>query len=227
VQFLLADETGLGPKLVADNKLKDKIGSFIEKLAAGNNVQNRDLATWLGDDWVAGLEQAWIEQKEIRQEFAEKPEAVLEYEARFKTARLLENRANGYSLKRNSKQARIFHEKAEVAFERLLERFHELTAADYSLHTWFDRMPDFSTGNEPSLCADAMPQVRTSRSLSNTSSGHSMIEKKRALKMRLLKETLAAMTYVDERTEEEVVAQQEKDAAKLDKFLKNCDQIEY
>lgn len=227
MQFLLADETGLGAKLVADNKLKDKIHSFIEKLAAGKNVQNRDLVTWLGADWVIGLERAWTEQKARRQDFAEKPEAVLEYEARFKKARLLENRANAYSLRGNSKQAKIFHEKADVAFERLLERFNELTVADYSLHTWFDRMSDFSTGSEPSLCAADMPHVRTSRSLSNTASGHSAVEKKRALKIRLLEETLAAMTYVDERTEEEVVAQEKKVAAKLDKFLKSFDQNEY
>jgi hypothetical protein len=203
--------------------LAKKMEKFLAKLIAGKTVQNRDLATWLGDDWIAGFEQAWIEQKERRQEFSEKPDAVLEYETRFKKARLLENRANAYSLRGNSKQAQIFHAKAEVAFERLLERHGELTSADYSLHSWFDRIPEFTAGNEPSLCAEAMPHVRTSRSLSNTASGHSAVEKKRALKIRLLEETLAGFTYVEQRSESELQVKSASEAALLSKFLKSAD----
>jgi hypothetical protein len=204
-------------------KLEAKLHSFLDRLKAGKNVQNRDLATWLGDNWISAFEQAWIEQKERRQEFSEKPDAVLEYETRLKKARFLENKADGFSRAGNSKQAQIFHAKAEVAFEGLLERHEELTSADYSLHSWFDRIPDYAAGNEPSLCAEAMPQVRTSRSLSNTASGHSAVEKKRALKIRLLEEALAGLTYVEQRSESELQAQKAREAALLSKFLKSAD----
>lgn len=202
------------------SKLEAKLQSFIDKLKAGKTVQNRDLATWLGAEWVAGLEQAWTEQMERRQEVAEKPDVLLEYEALFKKARFLENKADGYSRAGNRKQTQIFRAQSETAYEILLERYQELIAADYSLHTWFDRMPDFTAGSEPSLCAEAMPHVRTSRSLSNTSSGHGFVETKRAQKLRFLEQELAGLTYVDKRSESEIIAQKEHNAALLKEFLK-------
>lgn len=171
-------------------KREAKLRGFLAKLEAGQNVQNRDLETWLGADYAGTIDGAWEVQLDLRKEFLEKPVAIVEYDELFRAARILENRAEGYSRRGNHKQAQIFHAKAEVAFERLLERYVEITAADFSLHGWFDRVPDFTVGNKPSLCAETMPQVRTSRSLNNKSGGIGAVESKRDVKISVLRGAL-------------------------------------
>jgi hypothetical protein len=171
-------------------KREAKLRGFLAKLEAGQNVQNRDLETWLGANYAGAIDGAWEAQLDLRKEFSEKPDAIVEYEERFRAARLWENRGEGYSTRGKHKQAQIFHAKAEVAFERLLERYQEITAADYTLHGWFDRMPDLTAGNEPGLCAEAMPQVITSRGIHNTSSGSSVVQSKRQVKIEVLRGAL-------------------------------------
>jgi hypothetical protein len=92
------------------------------------------------------------------------------------------------------------------------------TAADYSLHGWFDRMADFSLGNSPNLCAETMPQVRTSRSLNNMNNGSSMVESKRDVKIGVVR---AALRDIED--EKNPVATSENTSNKLDRFLKNLD----
>lgn len=196
-------------------KREAKLRGFLAKLEAGQNVQNRDLETWLGADYAGTIDGAWEAQLDLRKEFLEKPIAIVEYDELFRAARILENRAEGYSRRRNSKQAQIFHAKAEVAFERLLERYQEITAADLSLHGWFDRIADFTAGNEPSLCAEAMPQVITSRGIHNTSGGSSVVQSKRQVKIEVLR---AALQEIE--TARNPVAATENTSNRLERFLK-------
>jgi hypothetical protein len=130
----------------------------------------------------------------------------------------LENRSEGYSTRGKHKQAQVFHAKAEAAYERLLERYQEITAADYSLHGWFDRMADFTLGNSPSFCAENMPQVRTSRSLSNMNKGCSIVESKRDVKISVVRAALR-----DIETARNPVVTSEKPSSRLERFLKNLD----
>jgi tetratricopeptide (TPR) repeat protein len=198
------------------DKREAKLRGFLAKLEAGQHVQNRDLETWLGADCAGIIRGTWEQQLDLRKEFLEKPAAIVEYEDLFRAARLLENRSEGYSTRGKHKQAQIFHEKAEAAYERLLERYQEITAADFSLHGWFDRMADFAAGNEPGLCAEAMPQVRTSRSLNNTSGGMGVEESKRQVKIGVIRDALWEIEAA-----RNPVATTENSSSRLERFLKN------
>jgi hypothetical protein len=200
------------------DKREAKLRGFLAKLEAGQHVQNRDLETWLGTDYAGAINGAWQQQLDLRKEFLEKPAAITEYDELFRAARILENRSNGYSTRGNHKQAQIFHAKAEVAFERLLVRYEELTSADLSLHTWFDRMPDVTPEERPSLCAETMPQVCTSRSLNNTSGGMGVEESKRQVKIGVLRDALREIEIA-----RNPVTTTDNSSTRLDRFLKNLD----
>lgn len=199
-------------------KREAKLQKFLAKLEAGQHVQNRDLETWLGVDYAGAIDGAWQQQMDLRKEFLEKPDAIIEYENLFCVARLLENRSEGYSTRGKHKQAQIFHAKAEAAFERLLERYVEITDADYTLHGWFDRIADFTLGNSPSLCAEKMPQVQTSRSLNNRNNGSSIVERKRDIKIGVVRAALRDIADA-----QNPVATSENASNRLDRFLKNLD----
>jgi tetratricopeptide (TPR) repeat protein len=197
-------------------KRETKLRVFLAKLEAGQHVQNRDLETWLGAEYAGAIDGAWEAQLDLRKEFLEKPDAIVEYENLFRAARLWENRGEGYSTRGKHKQAQIFHAKAEVAYERLLERYQEITAADLSLHGWFDRIVDFTAGNEPSLCAEAMPQIKTSRSLNNMNKGNSIVESKRDVKIGVIRAALREIEDV-----KNPVATTENASNRLERFLRN------
>ncbi len=196
-------------------KREAKLRGFLAKLEARQHVQNRDLETWLGADYAGAIDGAWEAQLDLRKEFLEKPDAIVEYDELFCAARLLENRSEGYSTRGKHKQAQVFHAKALAAYERLLERYQEITAADYSLHGWFDRMADFSLGNSPNLCAETMPQVRTSRSLNNMNNGSSMVESKRDVKIGVVR---AALRDIEDA--QNPVVTTENTSSRLERFLK-------
>lgn len=151
---------------------KAKLEALLAKLNAGSDVQNRDLRTWLGEAGFAAYEAAWREQLDLRAELATKPDAVQEYERRFRDARLLENRAEGYAARGNSEQARRFRAKSEAAYERLLEYVQEQVRADPDLRSWFDRIPETDPENAPGLTAECMPHAVSSRSLNREKDHH-------------------------------------------------------
>lgn len=170
---------------------KTKLRGFLAKLEAGKNVQNRDLYTWLGAEWKGAIDGAWETELEQRKVLSSKPEAICQYENVFRQARLLENRADGYSRAGNAKQAHAFRARADRAYEALLVRYQEIVGADLSLHSWFDRQPSFAGGQGPSLCAETMPHVRTSRSLNNEGVAESMMERKLVVKAGVVRQALA------------------------------------
>ena len=201
-----------------DNKLRRRLRLefLLERLRAGHDVQSRDLKTWLGQAAFAEYEAAWQEQLKLRDELASKPEAVRQYEVRFRDARLLENRADGYAAKGNLRQARAFRAKSEAAYERLLEFVQELVQADASLHEWFDRIPDVDAENAPSLIAECMPHVVSSRSLNRTIAHHRSrsLKSKREIKREALEAALGE--YQDKQV---VTENTDRDLTLLSDFL--------
>jgi hypothetical protein len=204
------------------DKREAKLRGFLAKLEAGQHVQNRDLETWLGADCAGIIRGTWEQQLDLRKEFLEKPAAITEYDELFRAARMFENRSEGYSTRGKHKQAQIFHAKAAVAFERLLVRYEELTSADLTLHTWFDRIPNFTAEEHPSLCAIDMPKVRTSRSLDNMSSGMGIEESKRQVKIGVIRDALREIEAA-----RNLVATTENSSSRLERFLKNLDADTY
>jgi hypothetical protein len=198
------------------NIRQEKLEKILQRLRTGRDVQNRDLRTWLGEAGFAAFEAAWHEQLELRKELEEKPDAVTDYERRFRDARLLENRANGHAARGNMQQARKLRAASEVAYERLLEFFQEQLHADPWLREWFDRFPENDPETAPSLIAECMPHVVTSRSTNCGRSHHRThsLKTKRDVKIDAVSAALAEC----EPTQEHEGATQD-GTGKLRKFL--------
>jgi len=56
-----------------ETKRLNKLQTIAEKLSRGENVQNRQLQTWLSVDEYAQIEAEWQEQLELRGELKDKP----------------------------------------------------------------------------------------------------------------------------------------------------------
>ena len=92
------DKTNPRRKLAKDETTKlAKLEGIVEKLKRGENVQNRQLQTWLSEDEYAQVDIEWQEQLEIREELKDKPSELKRYEEKLKQATFYYNRAEGYS----------------------------------------------------------------------------------------------------------------------------------
>ena len=61
-------------KLTAEEtKSLAKLEAIAEKVRRGENVQKRQLQTWLSEDEYAQIEAEWKEQLELREELKDKP----------------------------------------------------------------------------------------------------------------------------------------------------------
>ena len=76
-----------------------KLEAIAEKLTRGENVQNRQLQTWLSVDEYEQIEAEWQEQLELREELKDKPSDLKRYEEKLRDATFNYNRAEGYSSK--------------------------------------------------------------------------------------------------------------------------------
>ena len=83
----------------ADTKRLAKLEAIADRLKRGENLQNRQLQTWLSDDEYAQIEAEWQEQLELREELKDKPSDLKRYEEKLREATFNYNRAEGYSSK--------------------------------------------------------------------------------------------------------------------------------
>ena len=82
------------PKLTAEEtKRLMKLEGIAGKLKRGENVQNRQLHTWLSEEEYEQLEYEWQEQLELRNELKDKPSYLKRYEEKLKQATFNYNRA--------------------------------------------------------------------------------------------------------------------------------------
>ena len=63
-----------------------KLEGIADKLKRGENVQNRQLQTWLSDDEYAQIEAEWQEQLDLREELKDKPNDLKRYEEKLREA---------------------------------------------------------------------------------------------------------------------------------------------
>ena len=80
-----------------ENKRLNKLEGIAEKLKRGENVQNRQLQTWLSEEEYEQIEYEWQEQLELREELIEKPSDSKLYEEKLRDATVNYNRVKGYS----------------------------------------------------------------------------------------------------------------------------------
>ena len=141
------------------------------KLTNGEHVQNRRIATWLTQEQYSEYLDGWKEQKELREEAADKPHDIVAYEQLFRRAQFLSNRADGYSSKANSKQALKFRAQCESVLEDLLTHLEECLHSDPELRNWFDRVPEWTIAGDVFADIEAVPRVITTRSRLKQSDG--------------------------------------------------------
>jgi tetratricopeptide (TPR) repeat protein len=145
-------------------KRLSKLEAIAEKLRRRENVQNRQLQTWLSEDEYEQLGYAWQEQLELRDELRDKPSDLKRYEEKLREATFNYNRAEGYSSKGKHNTAKKFYNKGESLCEDALEILQELLLYDSSLRIWFDRDIDFEVGGDLSADIVSLPRLVTSRS---------------------------------------------------------------
>ena len=76
-----------------------KLESIADKLKRGENVQNRQLQTWLSEEEYEQIVYDWHEQLELRGELKDKPSELKRYEEKLKEAIMMRNRSDSYHRK--------------------------------------------------------------------------------------------------------------------------------
>ncbi|MEK9571569.1 MAG: hypothetical protein VW124_21285, partial [Paracoccaceae bacterium] len=141
-----------------------RLEAIADKLRRGENVQNRQLQTWLSEEEYGQLEYGWQEQLELRSELRDKPSDLKRYEEKLREATFNYNRAEGYSSKGKHDTAKTFYNKSESVCEDALEILQEILHYDSSLRFWFDREISFEVGSDLSADIVSLPRLVTSRS---------------------------------------------------------------
>ncbi|MDB2508557.1 hypothetical protein N9X37_07430 [Planktomarina temperata] len=160
-----------------EHRRLSKIEAIANKLKRGENVQNRQLQTWLSKDEYAQIEAEWQEQLELREELKDKPSDLKRYEAKLKEAIMMRNRSDAYHRKGKKSAAYKLDSKCESLSEDALEILQEIVAADASLQIWFDRNLDFGHGSLIDASLGNLPRLVTSRSIDKLRDDSRLVKK--------------------------------------------------
>ena len=192
-----------------------KLEAIAEKLKRGENVQNRQLQTWLSEDEYAQIEAEWQEQLELRSELKDKPSDLKRYEEKLREATFNYNRAEGYSSKGKHSTAKKFYNKSESLCEDALEILQEILHYDSSLRVWFDRDISFEVGGDLSADIVSLPRLVTSRSHEKLSDD-SRLTRKQSVKLAVVERAIHSIGR-------DTAPASKDDVSKLDKFLNTDD----
>ena len=198
-----------------ETKRLSKLEEIADKPKLEENVQNRQLQTWLSEEEYKQLEYEWQEQLVLREELKDKPSDLKRYEEKLKQATFNYNRAEGYSSKGKHSTAKKFYNKSESLCEDALEILQEILHYDSSLRIWFDRDISFEVGGELSADIVSLPRFVTSRS-NEKLSDDSRLTSKQSVKLALVER---AMHNIGR----DAVPAPKDTASKLDKFLNTND----
>ena len=196
---------------VEETKRLAKLETIADKLKRGENVQNRQLQTWLSEDEFAQIEAEWQEQLALRETLKDKPSELKRYEEKLKEAIMMRNRSDADHRKGNKASAYNLDSKCESLCEDALEILHEIVQHDASLQIWFDRDLDFGHGSLIDASIGNLPRLVTSRSI-DKKSGDSRIARKQSVKLAAVERAIHNIGRVTAPASESL-------ASKLDKFL--------
>ena len=194
-----------------ETKRLSKLEAIANKLKRGENVQNRQLHTWLSEEGYEQLEYAWQEQLELREELKDKSTDLKRYEEKLKQATFNYNRAEGYSSKGKHNTAKKFYNKSESLCEDALEILQEILHSDSTLRVWFDRDISFEVGGDLSADIVSLPRLVTSRSYEKLSND-SRLTSKQSVKLAVVERALYSIGRG-------AAPASKDDVSKLDKFL--------
>ena len=150
---------------VEEQKRLAKLEGIVDKLKRGENVQNRQLQTWLSADEYEQIAAEWDTQKLFREELKDKPDELKRYEDKLKEAIMMRNRSDAYHRRGKKSAAYKLDSKCESLCEDALEILQEIVAADASLQIWFDRNLNFEHGSLIDASLGSLPRLVTSRSI--------------------------------------------------------------
>ena len=149
---------------IEQNRLA-KLNGMLDELRRGENVRNRQLATWLSADEDEQIAAEWDAQNNFRKELKDKPNELKCYEDKLKVAIMVRNHSDAYHRKGKKSAAYKLDSKCESLCEDALEILQEIVAADASLQIWFDRNLDFGHGSLIDGSLGNLPRLVTSRSI--------------------------------------------------------------
>ncbi|MDA9553150.1 hypothetical protein N9R64_01430 [Emcibacteraceae bacterium] len=198
-----------------ETKRLNKLQAIADKLKRGENVQNRQLQTWLNEQEYEQLEYVWKEQLELRSELKDKPSDLKRYEEKLKQATFNYNRAEGYSSKGKHNTAKKFYDKSESLCEDALEILQEILYSDSTLRVWFDRDISFEVGGDLSADIVSLPRLVTSRSHEKLSDD-SRLTSKQSVKLAVIERAMHSIGR-------DTAPASKDDKSKLDKFLNTDD----
>jgi len=196
---------------IEEAKRLAKLEAIADKLKRGENVQNRQLQTWLSKHEYAQIQAEWQEQLELREELKDKPSELKRYEEKLREATFNYNRAEGYSSKGKHHTAKTFYKKSESLCEDALEILQEILHSDSTLRVWFDRDISFEIGSDLSADIVSLPRLVTSRSHEKLCDD-SRLTSKQSVK-------LAVVERAINNTARDTAPASEDTVSKLDKFL--------
>ena len=203
-------------KLTAEEaKRLAKLETIADKLKRGENVQNRQLQTWLSEEEYEQLDYEWQEQLELRNELKDKPSDLKRYEKKLRVATFNYNRAEGYSSKGKHSTAKKFYNKSESLCEDALEILQEILHYDSRLRVWFDRDISFEVGGDLSADILSLPRLVTSRSHEKLSDD-SRLTSKQSVKLAVVERSIHNIGR-------DAAPASKDDKSKLDKFLNTDD----
>ena len=172
------DKTNPRRTLTAEEERRlSKLEAIVAKLKRGENVQNRQLQTWLSEDEYEQIAAEWDTQKHFREELKDKPTELKRYEDKLKEAIMMRNRSDAYHRKVKKSAAYKLDSKCESLCEDALEILQEIVAADASLLIWFDRHLDFEHGSLIDASLGNLPRLVTSRSIEKLSDDSRLVKK--------------------------------------------------
>jgi hypothetical protein len=172
------DKTNSRRKLTEEEtKRLAKLEVIAEKLKRGENVQNRQLQTWLSEIEYEQVDVEWQEQLELREELKDKPTELKRYEDKLKEAIMMRNRSDAYHRKGKKSAAYKLDSKCESLCEDALEILQEIVAADARLQIWFDRNLDFGHGSLIDASLGNLPRLVTSRSIEKLRDDSRLVKK--------------------------------------------------
>lgn len=194
-----------------ETKRLAKLEAIADKLKRGENVQNRQLHTWLSEDEYAQIEAEWQEQLALRERLKDKPSDLKRYEEKLKEAIMMRNRSDAYHRKGNKASAYKLDSKCESLCEDALEILQEIVHHDVSLQTWFDRELDFGHGSLIDASIGNLPRIVTSRSI-DKKRGDIRLASKQSVKLAVVERAMHNIGRDAAPASKDVVS-------KLDKFL--------
>ena len=172
------DKANLRRTLTAEEEKRlSKLEAIFSKLTRGENVQNRQLQTWLSDDEYEQIAAEWDTQKLFREELKDKPSELKRYQDKLKEAIMMRNRSDAYHRKGKKAAAYKLDNKCESLCEDALEILQEIVAADASLQIWFDRNLDFGHGSLIDASLGNLPRLVTSRSIEKLRDDSRLVKK--------------------------------------------------